>query len=195
MSPRGFEFGFNESWGVAEALRDYALRSGDFAKPMALLRERFHLPVGSPPKLTLGNYRAAVPLAQLELVRGNEASARDLLQAVVRYLDDDVQSPPVYKRRSRSQALMLLGDPDAALAELEASFRKDRDYTQWWYAIDRDPVWDPLRGSDRFRALAGEVRAYATSERGRVDELRREGKIPARPATTGPGATSTARRE
>ena len=195
MSVRGFEFGFNESWGVAEALRDYALRSGDFTRPVSLLRERFNLPDDSPPELTLGNYRAAVPLAHLELARGNEARARDLLQAVLRHLDADVHSPPVYKRRSRSQALMLLGDPDAALAELEASFRDDRDFTQWWYAIDRDPVWEPFRGSDRFQTLAREVRAYASSERARVDELRREGKVPARPSMTGRHLTSTDRRE
>ena len=180
MTKWGFEFGFNESWGSSEALRDYALHTRDFAAPMRLLRERFGLPDKGPVQLTLGNYRAAVQLAHLELERGNSDFAREMLQAVVRHVDADVKTPPVYKRRSRAQALMLLGEPERAMADLAASFREDRDYTQWWYALDRDPVWDNLRGSERFRALAAEVRAYAAGERAAVDELRRDGKIPRR---------------
>ena len=43
MGPLAFEFGFNESWGVGEALRDYALRTGDYAAAIRLLSERFDL--------------------------------------------------------------------------------------------------------------------------------------------------------
>jgi predicted Zn-dependent protease len=178
--PRAFEFGFNESWGFGEALRDYALRTGDYAVPTRLLRERFDLHPEDPASVRFGNYRAAVLLAHLEQAQGRTARAADLLHAVIRWVDSDIESPPVYKRRTRAQALMLLGEQERALVDLGASFRDDRDYTQWWYTLDRDPVWEPLRADARFRALAAEVRAYAARERAAIDELRRRGEIPDR---------------
>jgi predicted Zn-dependent protease len=193
MRKWGFEFGFNESWGSSEALRDYALHTREFDTPMRLIRERFGLPDKGPVQLTLGNYRAAVQLAHLELERGNDVFAREMLQAVVRHVDADVKTPPVYKRRSRAQALMLLGKPERAMADLAASFREDRDYTQWWYALDRDPVWDDLRSSERFRALAAEVQAYAASERAAVEDLRRDGKVPRRGNATAAGIEAARR--
>jgi predicted Zn-dependent protease len=182
MQPRAFEFGFNESWGNAEALRDYALESRDFGVPVRLLRERFDLDEDGPPSIRLANYRAAVMLAHIEKARGRDEKAAELLHAVIVHVDGDAKSPPVYKRRARAQALMLLGDTERALADLAASFRDDRDYTQWWYTLDRDPIWKEVRDDDRFRALATEVRAYAARERQAVEELRRRGEIPRRSA-------------
>jgi len=93
----------------------------------------------------------------------------------------------VYKRRARAQALMLLGETERALADLAASFRDDRDYTQWWYTLDHDPIWWDARSDERFRALATEVRAYAARERQAVEEMRRRGEIPRRAgAVAGP---------
>ena len=189
MGPLAFEFGFNESWGVGEALRDYALRTGDYAAAIRLLSERFDLRPDDPASVRFGNYRAAVLLAHLEQAQGRNARAEDLLHAVIRWIDSDLKSPPVYKRRTRAQALMLLGEQERALVDLGASFRDDRDYTQWWYTFDRDPVWEPLRADPRFRALAAEVRAYAARERATVDKLRRRGDIPDRTAS---GTTSSA---
>jgi tetratricopeptide (TPR) repeat protein len=179
-TPWGFEFGFNDSWGSIEALRDYALRSGDFARPVNLLRERYNLPAEGPVQITLGNFRAATRLAHLEAAQGHRARAEETLHAVIRWIDADKNPRPIYKRRSRAQALMLLGETEQAFTNLAASFRDDRDYTQWWYALDRDPVWDPIRDDARFRALATEVRAYAAREREAVEAQRREGTIPLR---------------
>lgn len=190
MGPRAFEFGFNESWGFGEALRDYALHTGDYAVPTRLLRERFDLRPDDPASVRFGNYRAAVLLAHLELAQERTARAEELLHAVIRWIDSDLNSPPVYKRRARALALMLLGEQERALADLGASFRDDRDYTQWWYTFDHDPVWEPLRADPRFVALATEVRAHAARERAAVDELRRRGEIPDRTAI-GASAGST----
>ena len=50
-------------------------------------------------------------------------------------------------------------------------------------AIERDPVWNEVRETAEFRALAAEARLFAAREWAAVDELRRQGKIPRRPAT------------
>jgi TolB-like protein/DNA-binding winged helix-turn-helix (wHTH) protein len=184
MTRWGFEFGFNDSWGSMQALRDYALRSRDFDRPVTLLRERYHLPAEGPVQVSTGNFRAAVHLAHLEFAQGHRARAEETLRAVIRWIDADTNPHPVYKRRSRAQALMMLGEADQAFTDLSASFRDDHDYMQWWYTLDRDPVWDPIRSDSRFQVLATEVRAYAARERDAVEALRREGTIPPRRTST-----------
>jgi hypothetical protein len=79
----------------------------------------------------------------------------------------------------RAAALTVLGRDDAAMDLLEESyaqgFRK-----RWWYAFDRDPSFEPLRTSTRFKALAIKAQAHAAAERQRLEELRKRGDIPAR---------------
>jgi TolB-like protein/DNA-binding winged helix-turn-helix (wHTH) protein len=185
LAPEAFAFGFNESWGYFEALRDLALRTGRYAQAEALLRERFDLPAGAPPLPALSNYRAGVALAQLELAQGRRAAAEARLRATVEFLER-IDPPAVYKRRSRAQARLLLGDADRALADLAASFDEDRDYTQAWYALERDPTWEPVRSDPRFRALAARVRDHLSAERAAVEGQRARGEIPSRAARTAP---------
>ena len=78
---------------------------------------------------------------------------------------------------------MLLGRRDEALRDLAAGFAVDHDHVEWWYVIERDPVYDEVRETAEFRALAADARRFAARERAAVDELRRQGKIPRRPAT------------
>jgi hypothetical protein len=92
----------------------------------------------------------------------------------------------VFNLRTRAQALMLLGRRDEALRDLAASFAVDHDIVQWWYAIERDPLWNDVRDTAEFHALAAGARRVAARERAAVDELRRQGKIPYRPATRNP---------
>jgi hypothetical protein len=182
MGPRAMEFGFNESWGVAEALRDHALRSGELARPARLLHEYYRLPQRGPFKLTIASFRPSVQLAHLELLRGDRVTAEERLLAVIRFVDTDRALRPVYKRRARAQALMLLGETDRAMEDLAASFRDDLDYNQWWYTTDHDPVWDSVRNDPRFVAIATDARAFARREAEAVQQLRARGDIPTRPA-------------
>jgi hypothetical protein len=78
---------------------------------------------------------------------------------------------------------MLLGRRDEALRSLAAAYAVDHDHTEWWYTIERDPVYDEVRETAEFRALAADARRHAARERAAVEELRRQGKIPRRPAT------------
>lgn len=185
LAPEAFAFGFNESWGYFEALRDFALQTRRYAQAEALLRERFDLPASAAPRPALSNYRAGVALAQLELAQGKRAAAEARLRATVELLER-IDPPAVYKRRSRAQARLLLGDTDRALADLAASFDEDRDYTQAWYALERDPTWEPVRGDPRFRALAARVRDYLAAERAAVEGQRARGEIPGRAARAAP---------
>ena len=109
--------------------------------------------------------------------------AKEVLEEVIAWIDADDKYGPVFNRRTRAQALMLLGRRDEALRDLAAGFAVDRDHAEWWYTIERDPVYDEVRETAEFRALAADARRFAARERAAVEELRRQGKIPRRPAT------------
>ncbi|MEO7246868.1 MAG: hypothetical protein ABIW31_00300, partial [Novosphingobium sp.] len=84
----------------------------------------------------------------------------------------------------RATAMMLLGERDQALSDLRASIETGHDIRHWWYIIDRDPVWVPVHGDPRFKAIAEICRNAARVQRARLDALRRAGKVPARQELT-----------
>lgn len=179
-----FVFEGLEDSGSAQALRDYALHTRDYATAEALLCTRYAMTTDGPVAIDLYNFRAWVMLAHLQREQGNTARANRVLEAIVAWLDEEYgEYGPVFERRTRAQALMLLGRREEALRDLVASFAVDHDHVEWWYAIGRDPVWNEVRETAEFRTLAAEAQRFAARERASVDELRRQGKIPRRPAT------------
>jgi predicted Zn-dependent protease len=184
MKQESFVFEGLEDSGSAQALRDYALRTRDYASAETLLCTRYAMTTDGPIAIDLYNLRIWVLLAHLQLVRGNTARANQVLEAVIAWIDTEYGKwGPVFARRTRAQALMLLGRRDEALRDLAAGFAVDHDHVEWWYTIERDPVYDEVRESAEFRALAADARRFAARERAAVEELRRQGKIPRRPAT------------
>lgn len=182
-----FVFEGLEDSGSPQALRDYALRTRDYATAEALLCTRYAMTTDGLVEINLYNFRIWVLLAHLQLVQGNTARANQVLDAVMAWLDAEYgQYGPVFDRRTRAQALMLLGRREEALREVAASFSIDHDHVEWWYLIARDPIWTDVRETAEFRALAAETRRHAARERAAVDELRRQGKIPRRPAAQHP---------
>ena len=81
----------------------------------------------------------------------------------------------------KASSLLLLGETDLALQTLDASFRAD-DYAQWWYTLERDPLWLPLHGDVRFEAIAGRVRAHIAEQRSTLAQFRSQSLVPDRTA-------------
>ncbi len=185
-----FVFDIYEAFGNAEALRDMALRTHDFAAAEDLFCKRYYAckdrrngPVPDVDGVNGGNFRVWPLLAHLQLVQGNTVWAKEILEEVIAWIDAEDKYGPVFNQRTRAQALMLLGRSDEALRSLAAAYAVDHDHTEWWYTIERDPVYVEVRETAEFRALAADARRHAARERAAVDELRRLGKIPRRPAT------------
>ena len=80
--------------------------------------------------------------------------------------------------------MMLLGERDQALSDLRASIETGHDIRHWWYIIDRDPVWAPVRNDPRFKAITEMCRNAASVQRAKLDALRRAGQVPARHGLT-----------
>jgi predicted Zn-dependent protease len=180
--PESFVFEDFETQFNDEALRDMALRTRNYASVEDLFCRRHFLCKDKPLKVGLFNFRPATQLAHLQLAQGNTARAKEILEAVIAWIDADDKYHPTFKLRTRAQALMLLGRRDEALRDLARGLTVDHDHTVWWYTFERDPVFDEVRETAEFRKLAADARRFAARERAAVDELRRQGTIPRRPA-------------
>ena len=151
----GWEVGGGfENWGAGEALRDYAFKSGELNHGIVLMQANYGLHREAWSDLGLFNFRQAVYLSQLLAAQGQVQQALELRHAAAAWNDaNEAKFGHVYARRTRAAILLLDGKTDAALAELAESFRS-KDYVQWWYTIEYDPLWLPLHGDRRFQAIA-----------------------------------------
>jgi TolB-like protein/DNA-binding winged helix-turn-helix (wHTH) protein/tetratricopeptide (TPR) repeat protein len=178
LSKAGHEYNRYESWGVPEAVRDYGLKGGNTSRAIRFLEEHYGLQAGG--TLDISNFRAAVCLAQLLQASGQTVRARQLLAQMPAAIDATIPlHGAVYALRSKASALLLAGDRDAALETLAESFGSE-DLTQWWYTLERDPLWLPLHDEPAFKALAAQVRARVAREQAELAEMRNSGKIVAR---------------
>lgn len=180
LAPGSFVFNEAERWCIAPLLRDLALRDAR-RRPavMALLAERYRLSAAGARTIDVGNFREAQLLAQLMLAQGQATEARSLLQDVITWIDTHPQFGPVYNTRTKAQALMLLGRRDEALVVLAQSFAQ-QDYTFWWYTLEQDPTWAPVRRDPRFVAIDRDVRVFVAGQREELEKLRASGAVPRR---------------
>jgi TolB-like protein/DNA-binding winged helix-turn-helix (wHTH) protein/Tfp pilus assembly protein PilF len=163
----------------SEALRDYALKTGELNQAIALIKSKYYFADAPAEHLEVCNYRAAVYLSQLLAAAGQAEQALALRRAASSWNDANEAKYLGGSRRLRAGVLLLDGKQDAALAELAESFRSGF-YAQWWYTIDYDPLWLPLHGDARFQAVAADVRRYVDAQRSQLEALRQLGDVPRR---------------
>lgn len=179
FSPAGREYGIAESWGAAEAVRDYALRTGDLRRGIAFFEQRYGLE-GADPRLDITNFRAAAYLAQLLQASGDDPRAKRLLGRLPTAIDATIpRYGAVFALRTKATVQLLSGDRAAALRTLGDSFAAE-DYLQWWYTLEHDPLWQPLHDDPTFKAVAAQVRAHVAAEQASLRELRQSGRIASR---------------
>lgn len=163
MSEAGRRYNLYESWGAPEAARDFALHTGENERVVRWLEERYGLAEGG--KLQLANFRAAAYLAQLLQRTGETERARRLLDALPPAIEATIPADgPVYALRTLATVRLLQGDTQGALDFLERSFQAN-DLMQWWYTLERDPLWAPLHATPRFQAIERNVRGRVAQER------------------------------
>jgi TolB-like protein/DNA-binding winged helix-turn-helix (wHTH) protein len=167
-----------ELW-QGEALRDYALRTGEFDRAITFIKLKFYLGDAPEQHLEVCNDVAAVYLSELLAVSGQSQQAVTLRRAAASWIDANEAKYLGGLRRLRARVLLLDGKPDAALAELAESFRSG-SYAYWWYTLNHDPLWLPLHRDPRFQAIAADVQRYVDAQRNELEALRRNGAVPRR---------------
>ena len=162
-----------------EALRDYALKTGELSRAIAFIKSKYYFGDAPAAHMDVCNFRDAVYLSQLLAAAGQGEQAAALRHAVSSWNDANEAKYLGDSHRVRAGILLLDGKRDEALAELAKSFRSGF-YAYWWYTINYDPLWLPLHGDARFRAIAADVRRYVDAQRSELEALRRQGAVPRR---------------
>jgi TolB-like protein/DNA-binding winged helix-turn-helix (wHTH) protein len=87
--------------------------------------------------------------------------------------------------RQRALAHALDGRHEAAMKDL-AEFLSGGGMRHFWYDVDRQPAFEPLRGTARFDALRTEYRARLARQRQELEALQRLRLVPLRPTASVP---------
>ena len=178
---RGFLFNEFQNWNWTEAIRDHALHTREYDRGIAAITSRYGFDLRHPRVIGLAQMTAAPGLAHILLAKGDKQIATQLLVDTVRWIDSHPSYGLSGVMRYRAAAMMLLGDRNQALSNLRASVETGHDIRFWWYVVDRDPVWTPVRADPRFKAIAAMCRQAARVQHEKLDALRRAGKVPIRP--------------
>ena len=183
-----FVFEGFEDFVAPYALRDMALRTHDYASAEDLLCQRYlHVARTDRSTVDLYNFRIWPLLAHLQLVQGNTARAKTgpgvghRLDRCGRQIRPGIQP---------AHASPGADDARTSRRGAQASWRRHLPSTTTRAMVvchrARPGLWNEVRETAEFRALAADARRFAARERAAVDELRRQGKIPRRPATQHP---------
>jgi TolB-like protein/DNA-binding winged helix-turn-helix (wHTH) protein/Tfp pilus assembly protein PilF len=162
-----------------EALRDYALKTGELSRATAFIKSKYYFGDAPATHMDVCTFPDAVYLSQLMAAAGQGEQAAALRHAVSSWNDANEAKYLGESHHVRAGILLLEGKQDEALAELANSFRSGF-YANWWYTIRYDPLWLPLHGDARFRAIAADVRRYVDAQRSELESLRRQGVVPRR---------------
>ncbi len=174
-------FNVFQNWLWAESVRDYALRTGQYERGAEAIASRYGFDLSNPRTESLPQSNAAPALGHILIAAGKRQEGERLLAQTIQWIDAHPRYGLVGVYRSRATAMMLLGEKDQALSNLQAVIETGHDIRHWWYLIEHDPVWEPVHGDPRFRAIADYCRQAARQQRARLDDLRRQGKVPPRP--------------
>lgn len=180
----GHLFNLYQTWNWPQAVRDYALQTREYDRGAQAIASRYGFDLKNPRTTGPAQVNAAPALGNILLAKGDKVAGTRLLAQTVQWID----SHPVYgmhvHMRLRATAMMLLGERSEALSNLRASVETGHDIHHWWYVVNRDPVWAPVRSDPRFRAIAEMCREAAMQQRSKLDRLRQTGKVPTRTMTS-----------
>lgn len=164
-------------WPAANALRDEAILTGDFAPALDLIERATLLFSNSS---LMRNRGLVLAYAHVLLLSGETRRGREVLTSLLEQLDaEQIGRPPHMYAWERATAFAMLGDDERALTELAASQKTGR-YAGWWYTAELDPVYSRIRKDPRFQALAAQAQAHRDQQRALLDKMRGSGKVPAR---------------
>jgi TolB-like protein/Tfp pilus assembly protein PilF len=152
----------DDRWGsdttFLRAVRDEALKTGDYGEALVWYRQRIPEVFAGPPQIVGSNIQKAADLAHLLQAAGRQEEAQQILESVVVGYDEmyTLGSANWPLGAAKAQALVLLGKTDDALAELSRII-KDGWRMRWRLSTELNPSFDSVRQDPRYRALIAEI--------------------------------------
>lgn len=163
----------------AEALRDAAVATGNYAPVLKQLEARYSRITSDTGPRVWGRGLGLV-YAHTLVLAGETQRGRKLATSILVQLDAESVGRTVdWFCRERAAAFAILGDDERALAELAMTL-KMRKFYRWWYIAELDPLYQRFRSDPRFQTLAEKARKHRVEQRALVEQMRRKGEVPKR---------------
>ena len=163
--------------------RDAALAAGDPESGIRVFAERHPGLFQAAPVITSGNIGQATDLALLLKMAGRSGDAQRLLEAVLTAYDQPGFTSTLFATGLlpvRAEALAILGDQTAALAELRRVI--DRGWRfQWRWKTDLNANFNGVRQTAAFRGMVDELENDMARQRHRIQNLAIRSAVPQPP--------------
>jgi TolB-like protein/DNA-binding winged helix-turn-helix (wHTH) protein/Tfp pilus assembly protein PilF len=155
------------------AIRDYALKTGEFERAIKYLYQAYDLRIGHEIHDARDNGFVGVSLALLLQKKGDRKAARILTNEMAQTCER------MGKNRQCAAAHALAGEREAALDSLRKA-ESEGHLPYWWYMVDHDQILADIRSDPRFQAMANSLRESAAQQRALLEQMRINGEVPAR---------------
>ena len=171
LSNIALRLGLSDRWDADAVFmrikRDEAISDGQFARAIELMRERHPALFEAEPRIVPGNAQQAVDLAFLLQQVGEPGRAESILRRVIAAYGEDgftQGSARTIILPVRAEALALLDDGEAALAELERVV--DRGWRiQWRWETELNANFIALRDAPGFRRIIRRIENDVAAQR------------------------------
>jgi DNA-binding winged helix-turn-helix (wHTH) protein/TolB-like protein/Tfp pilus assembly protein PilF len=164
---------------IAEALRDGAILSGDYARVLKQFEARYAIQA-TEAEPRVWSRGLGLVYAHTLVLAGETERGRKLATSILVQLEaESVGRAENWFCRERAAAFAILGDDERVLAELAIAQRVGK-YYRWWYLAELDPLFARFRSDARFRALTEQARKYRVEQRALLEQMRSKGEVPKR---------------
>lgn len=164
-------------WGAMQYLRNLDIAAGRYeAAASRYARAYAELTDHEIPIVDENNYRAAVDLALVLMLLGDDERANDLLDGCLAVIEGLPRLGTTGYWIADARVYAVQGKTDLALAALREAIDEGWRLLSWLY-LDLDPNLDAIRDSSEFRQLRQEVRDDLAVQAERAADLRASGDL------------------
>jgi tetratricopeptide (TPR) repeat protein len=167
---------------AAAAIRNEAIRTGQFARAIRVLQGQYAQHVGSLEEDDAVRFSViwGLPYAETLLAKGEQARGTQLARAILAEVERVIDHPDTQpmSRYWRARALAVLGERSEAMAALESAVAHGFAFRPWMF--DHEPSIVALRSDPRYQKMYARQMQWVDEQRAALTELRKAHRIPER---------------
>jgi tetratricopeptide (TPR) repeat protein len=167
---------------AAAAIRNEAIRTGQFERAIRVLQRQYSLHVGSLEEDEAVRFSViwGLPYAETLLAKGEQARGTQLARAILAEVERVMDHPDTQPQSGywRARALAVLGERSEAMAALESAVA--HGFTSRLWMIDHEPSIVALRSDPRYQQTFARQKQRVDEQRAALAELRKAHRVPER---------------